>query len=211
MPNIQLFYWLDSSSVACHILLYETGLPFEAVQIQPTEESFAALRKLNPKARIPTLAIDGKVITETQAIMTAIAQLAPAKHLFGKNDLEAVRVHEWLGWLVGTFHGQAWVPVFRPERFSDDTSQHEAIRAKGLATLKELYRMLEEKVIGAYAVGDEFTAADAFLYVLFRWGSKWKIVNKRSQPNFCHAMMDFQERAAVKKVLDVEHLQAVDV
>ena len=211
MPEIQLFYWVDSSSVACHILLYESGLPFEAIEIQPTEGSFATLRKLNPKARIPTLTVDGQVVTETQAIMTAIAQLAPKKHLLGKTDLETVRVHEWLGWLVGTIHGQAWVPVFRPERFSDDASMHEAIRAKGLTTLRELYEMLEKKLTGTHATGDGMTAADAFLYVLFRWGRKWEVINKQAQPKFCHAMIEFQERAAVKKVLDAEHIRAIEV
>lgn len=209
MPSIQLFYWVDSCSLACHILLRESGLPFTATEITPTEEGFAILRKLNPKARVPTLTIDGQVITESQAIMLAIAQLAPQKQLLGKTDLEAVRVQEWLSWMVGAIHGQAWALLFRPGRFSDDGSTHEAVQAKGRATVIELYGMIEEKVHGKYAVGDGVTAADAFLYVLYRWAKKHGVLDKTVHPKFCEAMTEFQKRESVQKVLDVEHLSDI--
>lgn len=175
MPELQLFYWVDSCSVACQILLYESNLPFTATEVRPTEEGLATLRKLNPKARVPALTLDGQLITETQAIMLAIVQLAPQKHLLGKTDLEKVRVQEWLSWMVGTIHGNSWALLFRPERFSDDASTHEAIQAKGRAAVREVYGMLEEKVSGMYAVGDDMTAADAFLYVLYRWAKKHRV------------------------------------
>jgi glutathione S-transferase len=42
------------------------------------------------------------------AIATAIANLAPGRHLMGRTALDRVRVYEWMTWLSGTLHGQGF-------------------------------------------------------------------------------------------------------
>ncbi|KAI1611636.1 DNA-directed RNA polymerase I subunit RPA2 [Exophiala viscosa] len=177
MSPITLYTYPESTSIAPHILLHEIGVQFETVDITSAEDGLEELRKLNPKARIPVLIIDDQVITESTAIMTAIAQLAPEKHLLGKTNLEVVRVYEWLNWLSGTLHGHAWGMVFRPERYIDDVSMHDAVRAKGMVAAKEIYEMVEDHLRGVHAVGDGLTVVDAFLYVFYRWATstKWSV------------------------------------
>jgi glutathione S-transferase len=79
-------------------------------------------------------------------------------------------VLEWLNWLSGTVHGQAYGGLWRPQRFADDETLHPAITAKGRQTVADCYAMIDARLTGPHAVGDGLTAADAFLYVLYRWG-----------------------------------------
>ena len=211
MSSIKLHYYPDATSLATHILLHETNLTFHAIEYKPTPEGLSELQRINPKARVPVLVIDDQVITESTAIMTAIAQHAPEKHLLGRTDLETVRVCEWLNWLSGTLHGQAWVAIFRPERFSDEASAHEAIRAKGMAAAREMYAMVEERLDGLHAVGDNLTVVDPFLYVFYRWGASREMVSKETHPKFWRLVSQLVQMPSVRKALEVERISDIDL
>ena len=202
MSAIKLYTYPESTSIAPHILLHEIGVHVETVDVKSAEDGLEELRILNPKARIPVLIIEDQVITESTAIMTAIAQLAPEKHLLGKTNLENVRVYEWLNWLSGTLHEHAWGMVFRPERYIDDGSMHDAIRAKGTLAAKEIYEMIEEKLVGIHAVGNGLTVVDSFLYVFYRWAASRGIVTKETHPKFCQLVSDLVKRPSVKRVIE---------
>lgn len=82
-------------SLAPHVLLHEIRVPFDAVETSVAKaanltEEFA---RINPKKRVPVLSLDGEVITEVPAIATAIANLAPERHLMGRTALDRVRVY----------------------------------------------------------------------------------------------------------------------
>jgi glutathione S-transferase len=111
MPQTKLYFAPGTCSLAPHILLREAGVEFEAIANSVTLKTvtFAeGFELLNPKMRVPVLVLDGVVITELPAIVTAIAQLVPNMRLMGKGQLETVRVYEWMNWLSGTLHGQAF-------------------------------------------------------------------------------------------------------
>ncbi|KIV80242.1 hypothetical protein PV11_07756 [Exophiala sideris] len=200
MSPIRLYTYPESTSIAPHILLHEIGVDFETVDVKLVENGLEELRKLNPRARIPVLVIGDQVITESTAIMTAIAQLAPEKHLLGQSNLETVRVYEWLNWLSGTLHGHAWGMVFRPERYIDDVSMYDAIRAKGMLAAKEIYEMIEKQLEGMHAVGDGFTVVDPFLYVVYRWAASRGIVSKEMHPKLCQLVSELVKRPSLKQV-----------
>lgn len=93
--------------------------------------------------RVPVLVIDGQTITENPAIMLAISQLVPRKGLMGSTDREKVRVAEWLNWLSGTLHGQAFGGLLRPGRYVDDEGLFDAVREKGWKNVQEGFEMIE--------------------------------------------------------------------
>jgi glutathione S-transferase len=154
-------------------LLLEAGLEFELVlsKVGKFTEEFL---KLNPKGRVPVLAMDDEIITEMPAILTAISSLVPDRKFMGRTALETVRVYEWLNYLSGVLHGQGYAGLWRPERFVDDPKLFPALKARAAETIKQCYAFIETKFVAAgttHAVGNSFTAVDAFLLVLCRWSS----------------------------------------
>lgn len=207
MPAIRLWYSPGACSFAPHILLNELGLDFEPIRT-PIKEGAVQTEefgRLNPKRRVPVLALDDEVITELPAVATAIALLKPERHAMGKGLIDQARVYEWMNWLSGTVHAQGFGCFWRPHRFSDDQGAHEAIIARGRKTIAEYFTMIDAKLSGrAHAVGDGFTAADAFLLVLYRWGNIIGLDMAKVYPDYHRFAQGLSGRASVKKTLATE-------
>lgn len=209
MSTIRFWYSPGACSLAPHILLNEIGAAFEAIRVPIREgahltESFI---RLNPKKRLPVLALDNEVITELPAIATAISHLAPERRLMGGTALEAARVYEWMNWLSGTVHAQGFGAIWRPQRFSDDAALYPAITARGNQTVAECYGMIEGKLKGSsFAVGNAFTGVDAFLVVLYRWGHRIGLAMDTAYPNFAALIKGHATRPSVRRTLEVEDI-----
>ncbi len=172
MRNIKFWFSPGSCSLATHALLYEAELPFTATEIsvQKQETQSAAFARINPKQRVPVLAIDDVVVTETPAIAFAISQLVPEKGLLGVTPSDQVRVLEWMCWLSGEVHGQAFGGLFRPQRFTADPSLHDSIQRKARERVADAFKTIESELGNRFAVGESFTVVDPYLLVFFNWG-----------------------------------------
>jgi len=208
MSSIKLWYWPGACSLAIHILLKEIGVQFEGISISLNEAGQEELRKVNRKLRVPVLLVDNEIITETPAIMTAISQLAPDRKLLGSTDIQIVRSYEWLNWLSGTLHGQAFGQLFRPGRFTDDVKMHNAIQKKGLASVQECFEVVETGLQGIHAVGDSFTVVDPYLYVFYRWGVENGIDMGARYPKYARLVAELTKRSEVKAALKAEGLKS---
>jgi glutathione S-transferase len=208
MPLVKLWYSPGACSLAPHMLLNEIGQYFEPIRVPIREGAHLTEEfiRLNPKKRLPVLALDGEVITELPAIALAISHLAPRHHLMGKTPLDEARVLEWLNWLSGTVHGQAYGGLWRPQRFADDEALHPAIIAKGRQTVADCYAMIDARLTGPYAVGDGLTAADAFLYVLYRWGVRIGLDMRGAYARYTRFAEVLTQRPSVKATLATEGL-----
>jgi glutathione S-transferase len=212
-PTINLVLSPGACSLASHILLQETGHLFTTTSFSVRNGAPESLRAINPKMRVPVLLLSPNItITETPAILTAISQLAPGKYLMGKPGLETVRVYEWLNWLSGTLHGQAFGALLRPARFSSSESMYPTIQAKGKKSVEECFDVIENDLKGLHAVGDDFTAVDAFLYVFWRWGAG-DLDMKGRYPKWNALVGELVKREGVRKALEEEGIESfvVDV
>ncbi|PMD64824.1 uncharacterized protein K444DRAFT_608502 [Hyaloscypha bicolor E] len=201
--------WISpgACSLAPHILIREAEIDFETVVINAKAGFPQEYRHMNPKARVPIFQLGDETITEVPAIMTAISQMSPNKHLLGKTNLEIVRTYEWCNWLSGTVHAQAFGGVRRSHRFSDDPQTYNAIKAKGRKTIEESLEFIEEKLKGSHAVGDTFTAVDAFLLVIYRWGNDTGIDMKGKYPKYANLVVEGLKRDSVKAAIEVEGIK----
>jgi len=206
MTDIKFWYAPGACSLAPHVLLQETCLPFDPVLM-----SFAAaahltdeFARINPKKRLPVLSLDREVITEVPAIATAIANLAPERHLMGRTALDHVRVYEWMIWLSGTLHGQGFGGLWRPERFSDDPAAFDGIKAKGRRIILDCFQLIETKIKTPYSVGNGFTAVDPYLLVFYRWGNGVGIDMSDACPRYTAFARELVQRESVKAALEAE-------
>lgn len=172
MTSRTLYYAPGACSLAAHIVLEESGLPFEgrALDLARGDQRSAHYLAVNDRGRVPALVEDGWVLTECAAIMRHVARQVPAKELWPSGLREQAAADEWLGWLACNHH-VAYAHVRRAERYTDDETAFDGIRAKAADTYGDLCTMTEVRLShGGWAVGENYTAADAYLLVFWVWG-----------------------------------------
>ena len=211
-PSLTLWYSSQALSIVPHILLIEAGLDFDLVHAELNmahDGDFSEeIKALNPKKRVPVLKVNDEIITEVPAIVTAISSLVPDRKFLGQTTMDNIRVYEWLNYLGGEVHGQAFGGLWRPERLVDDPKLYSAIRDKALKNLKQSLALIEGKLAAAttsYAVGDSFTAVDGYLFVVYRWAREY-IPDRDIEADFPYLSVLVRrvlERGAVVRALQV--------
>lgn len=197
---MKLYYSPGACSLASRIVLRETGTDFEAEKVDlraKTTESGADFRAVNPKGQVPTLALDdGQVLTENAAILQYLGDragaLVPEPAAF-----ERYRLQEWLSF-VGELH-KAFGPLFHGPKGDAQDAARALIRGK--------LSFLEERLRGRdYLMGDAFTAADAYAFVVLRWTKRTKI-DLDGFPNVRAYMERVEARPRVREALESEGLR----
>ncbi|GJE39365.1 glutathione S-transferase family protein [Methylobacterium persicinum] len=172
MTSCTLYYAPGACSLAAHIVLEESGLPFEGhvLDLARGDQRSAQYLAINDRGRVPALVEDGWVLTECAAIIRHVARQVHEKGMWPEDLREQAAADEWLGWLACNHH-VAYAHVRRPERYTDDEEALDGIRAKAADTYGDLCTMTEVRLShGGWAVGDRFGVVDAYLMVFWVWG-----------------------------------------
>ncbi len=180
MPELKLYYSPRACSLACHIALEESGLPFTvaAVKIREGQHKTEEYLRVNPWGKIPAMLIDGELLTEAHAILSYVGDTAPVgKQLIPQDDpLLRARAHEWMNFLSGTVH-IAFRPLFRPNYLIGDENLYPLLREVGVPifqkTLLEVDRRLQGKT---WALGDRYSIVDPYLFVFYMWSQRADVV-----------------------------------
>lgn len=164
---MKLYYSPGACSFSPHIVLHETGLPFETERVDLKTKKTAAgsdYDTINPKSYVPALVMkNGELLTEGPAIVQYLADLVPEKELAPPSGtLERYRLQEWLNYISSEIH-KGFGMLFNPLAPEDMKNAAKARLAKrfGFAATA-----LEGK---SYLMGDTFTVADAYLFTMLRW------------------------------------------
>ena len=166
-----LYYAPGACSLAAHVALEETGLPFETVRLNLAAGDQRAPEYLavNERGRVPALWEDGWVLTENQAILRHIARAHPEAGLWPETPREQAVADEWMAWLA-TNHHVAYAHVRRPERYAEDEAAFPTIRARGAETFGDLCTMTEVRLSnGGWAVAGRYGVVDPYLMVFWLW------------------------------------------
>lgn len=141
------------------LMLEETGLPYEAIPVDPRRgEQFAPeYLKVNPNAKVPSIT-DGKVtVFDSNAILLYLAEKT-GKFLPPANETNRGELLSWLMFVasgVGPFSGQAvHFKHFAPEQvpYAQKRYQFEAHRH---------FKILDDRLAShPYLVADTYTIAD---------------------------------------------------
>ncbi len=206
-----LYYTDASCSAAAHITIEETGQPYTArfLDFSKSEQRAPAYLKINPKGKVPALDVDGTVVTENVAIQYYLATAFPDARLCPTDREGFVRWLSLVSWISNTVHPDAR-HITRPENYSDEPSNFDAIREKGRKTLRrwlgDIDAMLGQ---GPWMMGDDYSTADPYALVfvgvaLSRGVSVTDLVNIRRWRR------DMIARPAVRKILQGEKSPLLD-
>jgi glutathione S-transferase len=172
--SIKLYFAPGACSLASHIALEESGLPYETqkLDLAAGDQRKPEYLALNPRGRVPTLVVDGHVITENVGILTYIAGGYPKAKLWPKDTWHQAMAVSTMAWLSNTVH-PAFGHIFRPQRYADGEAAQEAVKAKARATYAEHLKEIDALLNGRkWAIGDHFTVVDGYLLVFYRWGNR---------------------------------------
>jgi GST-like protein len=154
------------------------GLPFAFHDTGDVLKDHAArerLAKLNPLGQMPTLLIDGKVMTESAAITLWLADVT------GRDDLvpgpaapERAEFLRWLIFIVANIY-PTYTYADLPGRFVPVEAAQKPFADAVNGYAKRLYLQLESQAGAPWFLGARMSALDIYLAVLTRWrpGKSW--------------------------------------
>lgn len=164
---MKLYYKPGACSLSPHIVLEETGLPYEAEAVDlktKVTASGADFTQTNPKGYVPALVLDsGELLTEGPAIVQYLADLAPEKKLAPANGTVArYQLQSWLNF-IGTELHKSCSPFFNP-------ASGDAWKAIARANLERRLAHTDQALAGKpYLLGEDFSVADAYLFTVLSW------------------------------------------
>lgn len=168
---LKFFYGPGSCALATHIALVDAGVAYEPVRLNLANQDQRQPEYLaiNPKGRVPALATEQGVLTETPALLAYIAQRFPAARLAPLDDPFAfARVQAFNAYLCATVH-VAFAHRTRPYRWADEPEALDAMRRKTPQNVAQCFELIERELAGPWVMGERYTICDPYLFTLARW------------------------------------------
>ena len=203
-------YWTPTgANMAAHAALIEIGAPFDLVMIdlEKGEQHRPEYRKIQPHGRVPALRHDDLVIYESAAILLYLADRHPESKLAPDlRSRERGLFNQWLMHLTNTLqeHQMHW---FHPDFYIAGADRQADLKAHAQSRIVESFRYFDGVLAarGPYLLGERFSAADLFFYMLGFW------TRRMAHPatNFPHVreqMKRVNARPAVAEMLRQEGL-----
>jgi glutathione S-transferase len=198
--DMKLYYSPGACSLSPHIVAEEAGiaLEYEKVDLSTHKtEGGVDFFTINPKGYVPALLLDdGTLLSEGPAIVQYLCDLKPEAGLMAPVGTTArYQVIEWLAFINSEMH-KTFSPLFAPA--SDE------VKKDARDKLHKRFAFVAEALAGkSYLMGENFCAADAYLFVM----TSWAIFQKIEVPD---AIADYRRRvtarAAVHAALKAEGL-----
>jgi glutathione S-transferase len=192
---MKLYFSPGASSLAGHIALIESGLPYEIEHVDLKSRITAGgadFRQINPRGYVPALELDdGEILTENIAILSYIA--AESGWLSPPEGPGHWRVLEMTAYIATEIH-KGFTPLFTPH-VSEVDKEHarEALR---------LHLALLGKELGESPClfGDHPMIADCYLFVMLMWarGKAGLRLSPRLEAYFRHLLAHPSVRQALE-------------
>ncbi len=170
--SVVLYGSASTASLVVHWLLIELDIAhtLHLLDFDSQQQKSAEYLALNPQGRVPTLVIDGQVLTESAAIAMHLADLhpqaalAPAPGTPARGDY-----YRWLCFGVYTL-----MPAYRAWFYPDEPAGAEhvdAVKERARVRIEAAWQQVADHLAahGPYLLGEQVSAADFVLTMLMRW------------------------------------------
>lgn len=203
------FYMTPGScSTGIHILLETLELPFEAwiINIPAGDHLRPEYLKINPRGTIPTLVLDdGRALTDFKSIALWLAETYPRGKLLPEAPEDAARAIDLLEFAVIQLHGEGFTRIFVSERYvgaGEGANVKDDVASHGREFLSQAFAVLEKRMPAeGYAVGPQFSIADAALFYNEFWADK---IGLKLPPKVAAHYQRVRARPVVRQVLAEE-------
>lgn len=208
VPDLTFFYFPRACSLAVHIALEEAGLSYERriVDLRTQQNRGPEYLATNPTGAVPALTIGDHTLTETQAILTYIGDRDPDKNLLPPSgNFRRYRAHEWMNFMSSSVHTYIR-SIFRSSVYAgEDEATIAAVNAQGVKNLAKAVATVEKRLEGqSWALGDQFSVADAYLFIMYLWTTDDRIASVPERPQWEALAERVWQRPTVQRVVAVE-------
>jgi GST-like protein len=158
------------------------GIPLDYEEVDYAERSAtrARLLSVNPLGQVPTLVLpDGKILTESLAMIQYLADLAPQAGLIpAAGDAGRAAFHRWSVFLIAAVY-PTYTYGDEPGKWVADKDAAKELRESTDRHREALWRQVEEAAGAPFFLGARLTALDLYVAVMTRWrpGHKWFAAN----------------------------------
>jgi len=206
---MKLYYAPGTCSLSPHIVAREAGLNIELERVDISKmprrtQSGADYASINPNLYVPALELDdGSILTEGGAIVQYLSDLKPSSGLAPMaGTAPRYRFIAWLNFIATELHKHYSPWLFHPDY---GTQVQDIARGKIATRLAHVERELATG--GPFLMGDQFTAADAYLFTIVGW-SRFVKIDLMPYPTLRAFMDRVAARPAVQQALQAEGLKA---
>ncbi len=185
---MHLYLSPGTSSLAAHIALHEAGATFTTTSLAlGTETRTPEFVAINPLGKVPTLVVDGRVITEVAGILYYVARRFPEAGLLPADIEGQAEVVSWMSFCASTVH---------------------PARRESVENAVEVYRIAERKLAGRDWCVGQYSVADMHLFRLY-----WRFHGALQQPPGTFPALEAHHarmlaRPAVRRTLEAEGYRA---
>lgn len=168
-----------TGSVAVEAALTLLGEPYAVVDRRTWKElaDSEEMARVNPLRQVPALVLpSGELMTESQAILTYLADSHPAAGLSPAwDDPLRPRFLRWMSFLSAQVYALYWIRDL-PSRMAEGPKGEALVKARTLQRIAECWQVMDGQVApaGRFMLGDEISVLDLYLAVLSRWGPRRK-------------------------------------
>lgn len=200
---MKLYFAAGACSLAPHIVAKEAdiNLTLERVDLATHKTADGTdFYTINPKGSVPFLLLDnGEYLSEGPIICQYLADFAQNTSLIpAAGSMARYRVMEWQNYITSELH-KAFTPLFNPATNAETKAQFAAGLVKKFAWVSA---QLADK---SYLTGDNFTVADAYLFVVTNW-TKYVGIDISEQTHLTQFLQRVAARPAVLAALKEEGL-----
>jgi glutathione S-transferase len=199
---MKLYYSPGACSLAPHIALEESGLPYTTTRVDLKSHTLpdgTDFYSINPRGYVPVLELnDGTRLAEAGVILQYIADRKPGTLAPAFGGIDRYQLMEWVHFIATELHKQ-FSPLFYP----DTPQATQDIQREKIA--KRFEHVAKTVATQPYVTGEQFTIADAYLFVMLRWAAGMK-VDLSKWPQLKQYMERIAARPAVQAVLAAEGL-----
>ena len=162
---------------------------------------------MNPKGRVPALAVENGTLTETPALLVFVAQRFPAAELAPLAEPFALaQMQEFNSYLCSTVH-VAHAHGRRGARWAGDAAAIEAMKQKVASNMTECFELIEHKLLkGPWVMGEQYTVCDPYLFTIATW-LEGDGVDTAKLPRVMEHRRRMLARPAVQKAVAAEGTQ----
>ncbi|WP_341676229.1 glutathione transferase GstA [Niveibacterium sp. SC-1] len=202
---MKLYYSPGACSLAPHIVLRETGQTADLVRVDLAThrtEDGRDFMEINPKGQVPLLELDdGRRLSEGAVIAQYLGDRVDNPSLMPRPGTdERYRLLEWQTFITTELH-KSFTPLFNAALDAD------AKRVLSQILLKKLQWVDTQLAERRHLLGEAFSAADAYLFVVCGW-ARFVGLSIQGLSHLQRFLAEVGARPAVREALAAEGLLA---
>jgi glutathione S-transferase len=199
-------------SLAPHFVLEELGVPYQNIWMTSEQVRDPKFREISPLGFVPALGLpDGRAVVESAAIVAFLTDAYPDRKLApapGEDD-HAVYLSTLVFMSVNLY--QMISIAVAPGMLGDTDAEKATIARRATETSDQLFDMIERRLAkeGPFLLGERFSAADIYLFMLSLWARPSEANHLAGRPNIARISEAVRARPKLKAALEAHGVMGI--